>query len=590
MKHYGLNFTDGDRPPSELSVELACFRNFEKFSKRQNFKSPGRVHHFKRAVQILFCEGPNPPYIWTPWDDRRVEGFLNPKKFTTWWGPGASGKTTTAAAFAITYWLAAPDQTTVGVCSTTREMLEKRIWGEMLRLYQAVDELPGMLVPSKWKILLGDQNSKNGMFGIAILRGTMKEALGNLYGAHNRYVLLIVDEMQATREAAVEAKENMSAGADEFIFLGIGNPESRLDPLGKYSAPIDGQGRENWNLISTENDEWKTKNGICQFFNGLKSPAIAEPLKYRFLLNKKQIDQTRETKGADSPIFWSQRIGFIPPEGLLPTVMSESFIMQHHAMEKMEWLDTYETGAALDPAFSAEGDDAILTPFSWGNMKDGRTGILFWPQIVIPLKIGNAVSMTTMLMRDIRDTCTRLGVSPDRFALDCTGMQRMLADLLDDDWGKVHRVQFGGKASELPLSEKDPTKAKDRYRNRVAELWFSVSEFIRFDQVRGLSDEAAKEFCQRLVPDRQQIVLGMESKKDMKARTGRSPDYADSVAVAIDFIRVALGLLPGGRRFMQGSRIEQDLTGNELDNGGESFTIPPEQNVSEADAQYAGTE
>ena len=49
---------------------------------------------------------------------------------------------------------------------------------------------------------------------------------------HNEYVYLIVDEMQATREAAVIAWDNLSSGLVEGGFLGLGNPMSKPDPLG----------------------------------------------------------------------------------------------------------------------------------------------------------------------------------------------------------------------------------------------------------------------------------------------------------------------------------------------------------------------
>jgi len=586
MNKYGLEFSTDSGIPTDLSVELSCFRNYAELCKRPGFEKRGRAFHLKNAIKTAFCQNEKGPFVWSPWDDARVEGFLNDKNFVTWWGPAASGKTTSAAAIALCFWLAKPDQATVVVCSTTREALEQRIWGQILRLYQSVDGLPGTLIQSKFKIVLGAENTLNGLFGVAILRGTMKEALGNLSGKHNRYVLLIVDEMQATREAAVEQKENMAAGADEFRFIGIGNPESRLDPLGKYSEP-----KKGWNSISyMESESWETREGLCQFFSGLKSPGITEPKKFPFLLSKKQIDRTREARGENSPIFWSQRIGFIPAEGLLPTVMSETFIMQYHAMDQMTWLDTYETYAALDPAFSAGGDNAVLSPFSVGNMKDGRTGIYFWPQVKLQLKIGGEKSMTTTLMRDIRDTCTKMGIGPERFAMDCTGMQRMLADLLDDEWGKIYRCLFSTSASEIPISINESTKSKERYKNRVAELWFSVSDFIRFDQLRGLSVEAAKEFCQRLVPDRNQVVLGMESKKDMKKRTGYSPDHADSVAVAIDYVRVVLGIIPGGKAYFKGSRLQPDFSANELDNSEKMFMLPDEMNVNDEHAEMLRSE
>ena len=570
---YGKDFPVGD----DLSIEIWAFNNWSVKCGTSN-----RLTHFKAAMKLLFSSGPKPPLIWTPWTDRRIDSFFNDKQFAIWWGPSAIGKTMDAAAIALTYFIMAPTETTVVVCSTTRDTLEKNIWGKINKLYAECSvTLPFVVLPSSFSITNPPREGEkakdieSGIFGVAVLRGTYQEAYANLSGRHNRRMVRIVDEMQGTKEVAVDTWENAKGGATEAYFLGMGNPDSWLSVLGKYSMPKDG----NTKALGLNTESWETKQGYCEFFNGLKSPGIAEPKKYPFLLNQKQIDETRKNRGENHPIYWQQRIGFVPPEGLLPVVMTETFIMQYKMMQGVTWWSDYKTYAALDPAFSTGGDDAVLTPFSIGRFYEGGYGIFFHPQIVLPLKMSSEKAMTYTLAHDVKAQCEQLGVRPHQFACDTTGMQKMFADILENEWGKgIHRVGFSSAVSNLPDDITGELSSKQAYHRRVDELWGSVAAFGRFGQIRGLSEEAAQQFSARLIV--KQIPLTLETKKEMKEHAGRSPDHADSVAVAIDYVRNVLGLLPGGSDPSGSHRTEPHSQANDLDSGDNLYSLSDEMQVA----------
>jgi len=582
IRRYNCAFEDAT---DDLSVEIWAYNNWS-----EKLKTASRLVHFKNAMRLLFCQGNRPALVWTPWTDRRVESFFNEKHFCTWWGPGATGKTTDAAAIALTYFLMHPNETTITVCSTTREMLEARIWGEIMRLYTSLPGLPFTLTPSRFSITVPQseeiQNTKNikaGIFGVAVLRGTAQEALSNLSGRHNRYCVLVVDEMQGTKEVAVDAMENIRSGAIEAYFLGMGNPASWFDVLGKYSMPKNG----NTKSIGLDWDSWETKEGYCHFFNGLKSPAITEPKKYPFLLKQSDIDRTKRAKGENHPLFWQQRIGFVPPEGILPVMMTATYIMQYRMMDQPEWASAYTTYAALDPAFSSDGDDAVLTPFSIGLMTNGLTGIWFHEPQVIPIQLKADQSMAYTLARDVRDRCKSMGIVPSQFAADTTGMQKLFADILENEWGRgIYRCGFSSAVSDLPEDVDGDQSAKQAYHRRVDELWGSVAAFGRYGQIRGMSTEASQQFSSRLIVSN--TPLKLETKKEMKNHFGRSPDHADSIAVAIDFIRMRLGLLAGGGMQHDGSRQEA-VARNDIDSREDNYTLSDEQQFAEtvADMEQA---
>jgi hypothetical protein len=114
-----------------------------------------------------------------------------------------------------------------------------------------------------------------------------------------------------------------------------------------------------------------------------------------------------------------------------------------------------------------------------------------------------------------------------------------LAAALARIWSpEVNAVEFGGTATKRPVSEdmfivdKDGVRrlklAEEHYSKFVSELWYSFRYAIEADQMRGLdaetiADGAPREFM-KVKGDR----IEVESKRDMKKRTGKSPDLMDA--------------------------------------------------------------
>ena len=581
MIKYGYNF---GQDTSLADVERWCTLNW-----RPVFKTPNRVYHFKEFMKALFCQGDNPPLVWTPWTERRVDSvFLSydqtravDTNFVVWWGPSAVGKTTDAAAIILAYFFLRPKDTTALVCSTISDQLDKGIWGECMRLYGSLGSFPFVVKPSSHSITIKADSETNikdaqaGIFGVAVQKGSYEETKAALSGRHRPFVIRFADEMQGQKEVVVESFENAKGGTTEAYFIGAGNPDSWMSVLGKYSIPKDG----NVNAVSMDMDRWQTKDGHVEFFNGLKSPAIAEPKKYHMLLNQSQIDDTRRTKGENHPLFWQQRIGFVPPEGMLSVIMSEAFVMQYHMTAKPQWRGFYRTFAALDPAFSASGDDPVLTPFSVGWLLHGAFGIAFHDPIVLNIKAGRDKSSTHNLALDVKTNCEALGLKPRDLAVDTTGMQSMFVDTLEDLWGKgIHRVSFSSAISDLPDDVEEVIAAKKIYYRRVDQLWGCVAALGRRNQIRGLSEIAAKQFAARLLI--KQTPLQLETKKEMKSRTGYSPDHADSVAVAVDYVREVLGVIAGGTDPAD-TRKRAEEAQRSLDSRQDDYTMSDEDQLVE---------
>jgi len=557
---------------NDISIELHCYRYAHAIADG----GLGQAGHLKAAIKTIFPEQlPNGRRgcVWHFWLERRCDCWCNvisdamdaPADWYTWWGPASAGKTADAAVIALVDWLAGHDCTTTILCSTTVKMLKKRIWGEVLRYYTMYQgQLPGVYQKSSLAILSDvDGEMKNGIHGVAIQQGTLEEALGDLVGVHNERVRLVIDEAQATRAAAFEATENLKANPD-FKLLAMGNPISHLDPLGRYSEPASG-----WGTVSPAVPEWKTKYGVTLFFDGRKSPGILEPKRLPFLLQKRQIEDTIRTRGEESPAMYSFRIGFCPPEGLLQAVITESMLVKFHMRDEPVWKTPPQRGAGLDPAYSSGGDRCILAPFEVGELVTGQTAVSFLPYISIQIRASPDTPITYHICAEVRRECEQLGIRPDQVGIDCSGTQSTLADVLEKEWGPgLHRVYFQGEPSRRAISIEDNTRGKAAYANRVTELWFTMAQFARYDQIRSMCLDSAREFTQRLVVEDREPRL-VETKRKMKARLDVSPDIADAQVVALDYVVERLGIMPGeGAAFTQRSDDEffadMDVDGKEM--------------------------
>jgi len=563
IERYGIEFPDGT---PEATMALAGYSKSIVLEEDRG----DRAKIMLECIRLLWSENVFRISLWT---ERRVRTFCS-ESFFTMWGPSSAGKTTDMAAIVLIHWLSAPHFTTCTVCSTTRPSLTQRIFGEIVRLYKSLDNPPGEYKKAQTAIILGDDNSKNGIFGVAVLIGTVDEAMGNMIGKHNRRNVLVVDEMQATREAAVAAVSNLQGGED-FHFVGIGNPTSRTDPLGRYSEPVGG-----WGSINMGMEEWPTKWGKCLFFDGRKSPAIKEPHKYPYLLKKADIEQRIKWYGENSPRYWSQTIGFIPPEGLLRTLFAESFFVKYHCKEKVVWANGYKTLSSLDPAFALGGDRCVQRFARFGKDTTGTFVIEFQEPIIIPLEMSEAEPMNFMTARKVKENCLAHGVDPQDFGMDISGTQTALADIIESEWARgIMRVQFGGAPTNLPISMEENVTAKERYANRVTELWQTFYQFGRYGHIRGLDDDTIREFCSRELLEKLNPVC-IEPKSLMKVRTERSPDFADAAVIMTALVRERLGITPGyGSRSASNSETF-DATGVDIDDPNKMYLTKPEEYYS----------
>ena len=551
---YGLAKDNPDGVPldSPLAIELYFMC---RPGAREHFNTNTEAStHFWRACEMLW--GPNTgsrvKIEWNPWAQRFVEKLFA-HRYLGVSGCASSGKTRIAAAYALLRWLEWPLYTKVLVTSTSLRDSRKRIWGAIRELYLgSALRLPGKLVDSIG-ILRCNEGDSSDLSGLELVAGDPKkekEAVGKLIGIKNRQVILIADEMPELSPALVEAGHNLNSNPF-FQLVGLGNFNSLVDAFGLFTEPVNG-----WKSVSVEDEEWPMKNGgVCIRFDGTKSPNVLEGRDiYQGIYGIRQLADHLRMK-PNSPQFWRMCRSFPSPEGEDICIYSEAELLNGGALDtttRVIWEEPPTLLAFLDPAFTTGGDDCVLTIGRFGIESGSRLQVLeFVEQHDITIDVTSSRPPNFQRVDQARDIChTRHRINPMYFGLDATGAGIAFADIVANEYSPaILRVFFGGSASERVLSPTDPRPANEAYANRVTEIWYQGTDFVRARQIRGLPIEVVTELTQRrhtTIKGASGIRVRAERKDEMKMRLQRSPDHADSFLGLLELAIDRLGFKPNG--------------------------------------------
>lgn len=542
------------RPINPLELELYCF----KIGWPPEKGGLGAAGHFKKAARMLWptpddCgEKRGKPFYWHPWADRGLD-VLCRYQYPALSGCASSGKTELGAIWGIINWLAAPSETIVLVTSTSLKDSRKRIWGAIVEHFQACPGLPGKLIDSEGIIrTVGADGKMSDRCGISLVAGDKRkarDAVGYIIGIKAKRVILIADELPELSPSLLEAALTNLVANPYFQLVALGNFASIYDPFGEFTTPKDG-----WDSVTVNDEEWETRLGYCLRFDGMKSPNIlAGRDEWPFLYNSKTLAKHRSDLGEKTAGFWRFCRSFPAPEGFDNAIYTEADLLMGHAYDgSVVWLTPPTKVAGFDPSYTAGGDRPLLKLGEYGVRADGKPTIVLRKTVILREDVMlKSIPRSHQIARKAIAECKAFGVKKRHFGCDTTSGGSVFADIFDDkhEWdepGYIHRTTFGGMASELPISANESTTGREKYVNKVTELWHIGRQFVVCDQIRGVTFDLARELKSRTytLTKGSSVKIGAESKQDMKERLGYSPDDGDAFVVLLDVCRHRLGARP----------------------------------------------
>lgn len=564
VRRYGYDFPTDD----PVAVELMAIRAGGRWlDKRKRECGAGLFEHHK-ALQSMIA----PWKRWDRWSELLLREFIA-NRMTVVVGPANSTKTHNASFYALDCYLADPERTTVLMSSTDSRSLEMRIWGEFKKLWSSAralsDSVTGRLIESRQMVVTDTDaeatDFRNGAVGIPTVYGGSFVGLGKFVGIKNTNVIVVADELSFMSIAFFDSVANLAKNKG-FHGIGLGNPKDRTDTLGRLAEPSSEVG--GWEGVEDtgKTRSWPTRfaGGKCVCLDGRDTPNNDPPgNQWPYIIRASDVASDIALYGQDSIQVSMMDYGVFPKDAQARRVLTRTLCEQAHALEEVTWEMPPQRIAGLDAAYgSTGGDRCVLAEGAWGRCTDGIVRVAFTGSpVVVPVKAGLDVTPEDQIADYVKRYCEERDIPPSHFGLDSTGRGTLVKSLCTMWSTDVVPVEFGGAATERPVSDKIETTCRRYYANFMSELWYQFREAVRAGQVRQLPTDAMDEMCLRGWEPTRGNRIQVEPKDEMKLRSGRSPDIGDAAVVLLEVAR-RLGFTIGGGSRSDAKRprwLDQDL-------------------------------
>lgn len=533
-----------------------------------------KYQHLKKARDIFW-----PTKIWHDWTERRFRAHCEDWNFISQAGGGSKGKSYDWADIAILFYFANPLERRVTVASTTLASLKGRVWGYLtasikdMRIQpqytykvspnpQVLPIIPDHLVKAKGRGKITD-DTLHGMFAVTARLGDDDQAVASWIGYHPKDKLLVIlDEGTDMPMSITNTFANLNSHPEKFQLAIIGNSKSTNDMHGVLSTPLNG-----WDSVSIDIEQWRTvqPNGICQYFNPYRCPAITHPdpemrkTLSRFLIGKENLQQKERELGVDSEQFYRFVLGFWKSKSTENTTVSDKFLKDFSPRKAIQWSGYYpiQRVASFDFAISQDGDNPMISIANVGQDIDGGVKVDFAGSTSLFKLHLSAIadkSFERQLAEQVVDLLTRYGVKMTNFAIDVTGQGRAIGEvIMMVNEKKGYPLGIGTPLKIYSMSQHNKNKRKESAPDlcpmSTHELYLDFRSYIEKDSIRGLDETTINQLVNRQIERKGDRVF-LESKKDYKRRMSaignpHSPDEADARALCIQVVKQRLGIYPG---------------------------------------------
>ena len=564
IQRYGIIFPEN---MDDLGIELYCYAISrgdygKKYCNEHNinlsdFKLLSPYEHFIKAVQLQW---PTEVVI-------RNRGYTNTQLLRTLEelcnnndiclaGAASMGKSYPVALWVYLDWCSAPHCTSAWVATTTLGASEDRIWGIISKLWKTAAVQFGKLIDYRHMIVWGggandeDKDYRNAIKALAFQSGNEgQKAIDTTRGRKNDRIRVALDELPEMELGAITVRANLSSNNDK-VFIGIGNPSAGDNPHTRWAMP---KGFSNFDSVNQDMEKWETETGVCLFYNGCKSPNFDappdEPSPFPFLMDrKKQADILSVCYGDENAIDYVRNaIGWWPKSGFAQTILTADLIRNANTNEEPIWdSEGYTKVAGFDTAFTVGGDRCVLTVAKLGYVRGTRNRVMWLEsQDVIQLSAREVNEFEIQLAVEVVERCRKYGVEPKRFGMDVSGDGGRVGQAIIREWLRyestghsIALISSMGKPTERIAAEVDKRPCKDVYDRLVSEYYYSAYHAFKSRVLYGIDPASAlaRELCLRRYTIKSKKI-SIETKNELKGRTGYSPDLSDSLIYCIEMAR-----------------------------------------------------
>lgn len=361
----------------------------------------------------------------------------------------------------------------------TRDNLRDNLWPEMAKWQNRSLLLQKAFTHTSEKIYANDHPETWFLSARSFAKDADTEAIGRaLSGLHSQFPFILLDEMGDMPVAVGRAAEQIFTGApvDAAIF-GAGNPTSNNGLLYQVCTKL----RALWQMITVTADPDDPK----------RTPRVD------MALAQQQIEQY----GRENPWIMATILGLFPPAGfnsLLGIEDVERAMARHYESHQYNFaarvlgVDVARMGDDKSVIFPRQGIVAFR-PYSYRNVKSYQLAGHVAKMEDDNQVDGVIVDGTGGWGSGVIDALETMG----RFAFDC---------------------QFSGEPYDK------------RFANKRAEIWWLMAEWIKNEGALPDVPELVEELTATTYTFKGDKII-IEPKEKIKEKIGRSPDWADALAV-----------------------------------------------------------
>lgn len=411
-------------------------------------------------------------------------------KFTAVKSCHGIGKSFTASTLAC-WWVATHPVNDVMVVTTapSKDQVSGIIWQNMKKIHRRANLHGEVLGNDEWKV---------GGLQVGIGRKPHDYNKDTFQGYHRRYLLVILDEAAGIPEWIWDGADNIATGPDCRI-LAIGNP---TDPSSRFKTVCDpGSG---WNVVTVS------------FFD---SPAwtgepVSDALKAE-LVDIPWMEKKKAQFGENSPEWESRVIAQFPTTDDTATIPYPWVVaaQERYKEWKAEGMSQPRGRKIVSCDVARFGRDQTVIGFRRAN--------IFW-------------GLEPFVKQDTEVTADKIMNRTDRYTdmtiVDANGIGAGVVDKLKRK--RYPCTPFNGQAR---TNATDSTGEWGFVNLRSAAMW-NLRELLDPSKGSNLLLEDNEELAADLIAAHWKEVIGakiqVESKDDIKARTGRSPDFGDTCMMA----------------------------------------------------------
>lgn len=557
IRKYGL---DWPYDWSDLHIEFHCIAQGGKWTQDNEIVGAGLFEHYRNAQRLLWPE-----------DDEHRWAMLGlqtivDNEVSVFCGASDTSKTYTISKFVMVDWWAHPDNTLWMVSSTELRGAELKSWGTLKQLFNRARKLypwlPGSVLEAKHAITT-EAISDNQRVARLLTKGIifipcrsngrwigMGVYSGVKGGSLNARLGHFGDEVAAMERTFLDAYANFY-GKQHFRGIMSGNPYDLEDCLCVAAEPVDGWG--SWK--DTEKTQtWRSKfyDAAVVAFDGRDSPNLdvpeTAPTPFKYLIGRRKLKAVARYHGTDSWQYASQCTGKPRPGAMLRRVITRQLCEEFLAFDDVVWAGKPTIKiAACDAAYGGVGgDDCILGHIEYGEDVDGRTIIACNPPVVVPVSVKKKNLPEQQIATFCKEYCEANEIPADNFFFDA---RSTMAITFARIWSaNVNVVDFGAPPTDRPVSldtfmwdgdtqQRRLQRCNELYSKFVTELWYTIHYIILSKQMRRLPKEVAEEGYKREWRYAKGGRIEVETKADMKQRTGHSPDRFDWLVTAVEGAR-----------------------------------------------------